>query len=85
MTGLAADHTLAHELAKYLNGQWWYHFNTDDSPITGYSRILNLFDSVMAKNVLDSHTRDFLAEAGLLLGTDLAYEPGSSLRLGEMR
>jgi len=84
VTGLAADHTLAHELVKYLNGQWWYHFNTDDSPISGYSRILDLFDSAMARNVLDTHTRDFLAEAGLLLGTDLAYEPVSSLRLGEI-
>lgn len=84
ITGLADDGGLAHELAKYLNGQWWYHFNSGDGAIPGYAEILKLFNSAMDTSVIDTHTRDQLADLGLLLDTDSAYQPPSSLQLGNM-
>jgi hypothetical protein len=84
ITGLADDTGLAHELAKYLNGQWWYGFNSGDEPISGYTEILELFNSTMDSSVIDSHTRDHLADSGLLLDSSRAYQPDSSLQLGNM-
>jgi hypothetical protein len=44
ITGLTANETLAFELSKYLNGQWWYHFHTGNEPIEGYAKLLDLFE-----------------------------------------
>jgi len=49
ISGLIEDQTLPFELAKYLNGQWWYHFHTGNEPISGYRRILTLFDEAVSK------------------------------------
>ena len=84
ITGLADDGNLAHELAKYLNGQWWYNFNSGDETIVGYSKILELFNSAMDTSIIDTHTRDQLTDSGLLLDLDSAYEPASSLQFGNM-
>lgn len=84
ITGLSDDAHLAREVAKYLNGQWWYNFNSGDEPIAGYSRILRLFGSVMDASVIDSHSRDHLAARGLLLDAGSAYDPASALRLRNM-
>jgi len=81
VTGLADDETLPTELTKYLNGQWWYQFNTGDTPIRGYRAVLELVDAAMAGGTLASRTRDHLEKAGLLIPTDLAYEPDASLTL----
>ncbi|HEX6075552.1 MAG TPA: hypothetical protein VFZ32_09860 [Micromonosporaceae bacterium] len=80
-TGLADDETLPADLTKYLNGQWWYQFNTGDTPIPGYTKVLELVNAAMAGGVLAARTRDHLAEAGLLVPVDLAYEPDASLAL----
>lgn len=67
LSGLDRDDALAGELAKYLNGQWWYAFNTGDAPIPGYSRILEQFRISMANSVLTSRTHDYLEQLGCLL------------------
>jgi hypothetical protein len=82
ITGLADDATLAHEVSKYLNGQWWYQFNSHDTPIVGYTELLGLVNAAMDASVIDDHSRDRLAAAGLILDTDTAYDPGDTLRLG---
>ena len=84
ITGLANDDDLAHELSKYLNGQWWYQFNSHDSPIPGYADLLALVNSAMDASTVDDHSRDRLAEAGHVLRTSEAFEPSASLRLGSM-
>ena len=84
ITGLANDDDLAHDLSKYLNGQWWYRFNSHDSPIPGYADLLALINSAMDASTVEDHSRDRLAEAGLVLGTSEAFEPPASLRLGGM-
>ena len=84
ITGLADDDALAHEISKYLNGQWWYQFNSHDSAIPGYADLLALVNSAMDASTVDDHSRDRLADAGLVLGTREAYAPAASLRLGSM-
>jgi hypothetical protein len=84
ITGLANDDALAHEISKYLNGQWWYQFNSHDTPIPGYADLLGLVNSAMDARTVDDHSRDRLAEAGLVLRTSEAFEPSDSLRLGSM-
>jgi hypothetical protein len=84
ITGLANDDALAHEISKYLNGQWWYQFNSHDSPIPGYADLLALVNSAMDASTMDDRSRDRLAEAGLVLRTSEAFEPSRSLRLGSM-
>jgi hypothetical protein len=82
ITGLANDATLAQEVTKYLNGQWWYQFNSHDTPIAGYTELLELINTAMDASVIDDHSRNRLAAAGLVLDTDAAYNPGDTLRLG---
>ena len=84
ITGLANDDALAHEISKYLNGQWWYQFNSHDTPIPGYADLLGLVNSAMDAGTVDDHSRDRLAAAGLVLRTSEAFEPSDSLRLGSM-
>lgn len=72
ITGLIEDDTLAFELSKYLNGQWWYHFHTGNEPISGYTRILKLFDEVASKissPLVDSAS----AEPEMTIPPELAY------------
>ncbi|MFD9390311.1 hypothetical protein ACFWBB_06125 [Streptomyces sp. NPDC060000] len=73
LSGLDRDDTLAGELAKYLNGQWWYAFNTGDDPIPGYSRILDAFRISMANSALASRTHDHLEQLGCLLPPGTEY------------
>jgi hypothetical protein len=53
-----------------------------DTPIPGYSELLGLVNETMDASVLDNHSRDRLAAAGLSLDTDTAYNPGDTLLLG---
>lgn len=82
ITGLADDDHLGRELTKYLNGQWWYQFNTADVPIAGYSAVLELFGSAMAGSLLNSRTLDHLDARGLVLRTERAYHPDPALLFG---
>jgi hypothetical protein len=84
ITGLANDDALAHEISKYLNGQWWYQFNSHDAPIPGYADLLTLVNSAMDASTVDDHSRDRLAAAGMVLETSEAFAPSGSLRLGAM-
>jgi hypothetical protein len=81
IAGLTDDSALAQELAKYLNGQWWYQFHTNDAPIAGYSRILTMINAYLDSGSLETHSRDTLSAAGRLIGIAEAFEPASSLRL----
>ncbi|WP_329262632.1 hypothetical protein OG223_45830 [Streptomyces sp. NBC_01478] len=74
LSGLDRDGALAGELAKYLNGQWWYAFNTGDAPIQGYSRILEQFRTSMANSALPSRTYDYLEQLGCLLPPGTEYQ-----------
>ncbi|MFS2294967.1 MAG: hypothetical protein FWJ90_20105 [Actinomadura sp.] len=79
LSGLADDERLASDLAKYLNGQWWYGFNTGRPPIPGYGRIMDLFRERMGESPLPARTLDYLAERGNVLGAEAAYAAGRSL------
>jgi hypothetical protein len=74
ITGLGTD-GLAASLMKYLNGQWWYHFNTGDEPIEGYTRVLRLFADVSESGALATSNAANLAAEGKLLTTAQAYTP----------
>lgn len=82
ITGLANDDTLAREVSKYLNGQWWYQFNSHDTPIPGYAELLALVNGALDASVIDTCSRDRLAAAGRVLDTYSAYNPGDDLHLG---
>lgn len=73
VTGLPDDDRLAPELAKYLNGQWWYAFNTGQPAIAGYGRVLDLMRAAMAESLLSLRTHDHLAERNLVIETTAAY------------
>lgn len=75
VSGLADDDRLAANLAKYLNGQWWYALNTGRRPIPGYDRVLALFRTRMSESQLPVRTLDFLAGLGNVLDADDAYAP----------
>ncbi|MCD0452158.1 hypothetical protein LO762_23620 [Actinocorallia sp. API 0066] len=74
-TGLDDTGSLAAELAKYLNGQWWYARHTGREPIAGYGRVLGAVREGMAGRTLRSRTFDSLAERGLVIGDAYAPEP----------
>jgi hypothetical protein len=80
ITGLCDDDRLAANLAKYLNGQWWYSLNTGRPAIPGYDQILTLLRARMSQNQLPVRTLDHLAELGNVLGVEAAYTSDHSLR-----
>ncbi|MFB4306229.1 hypothetical protein [Actinomadura sp. GTD37] len=79
ITGLDDDDGLAADLAKYLNGQWWYSLNTGRRAIPGYDRVLALLRGRMSESQLPVRTLDHLAELGDVLDAEAAYAPGRSL------
>lgn len=80
IAGLTNDSTLARELSKYLNGQWWYHFHTLEPPISGYTEILALVNNFMDDSSIDAHSHAHLTNLGLTLTNREAYNPNSSMR-----
>jgi hypothetical protein len=80
LSGLADDEHLASELAKYLNGQWWYHFHTAQPPVPGYRGILDLFRSRIADSSLPVRAYDHLAGQGLVVPAEEAYSHARLLR-----
>ncbi|MFF0449012.1 hypothetical protein ACFYT4_21825 [Streptomyces sp. NPDC004609] len=76
LTALKNDVGLAEEVAKYLNGQWWYQFHTGQPPIRGYSQLLELLNSGMSAYSAQSRTLDSLRANGLVLSHKNAYAPG---------
>lgn len=68
--------SLASELAKYLNGQWWYKFHTGNRPIDGYRRVKALFSERMADSTIPVRTIDRLRSDSICLEAEQAYAPG---------
>ncbi|WP_187247629.1 hypothetical protein [Actinomadura alba] len=79
LSGIADDDRMAAELAKYLNGQWWYRFQTGQAPIAGYESILEIFRAAMADSSLPVRTYDHLAELGQIIPVEAAYSPDNLL------
>jgi len=75
VTGIPGDGGLAAALMKYLNGQWWYAFNTGDAPIEGYIRVLDMFAAAVGPGSLPSSTAAYLGTLGRILSTADAYAP----------
>lgn len=75
LTALRDDATLPGELAKYLNGQWWYRFHTGRRPIDGYRAVLSLFAEAMADSAVATRTLDRLEAAGALIPVEEAFDP----------
>lgn len=80
-TGLDNDESLAAELAKYMNGQWWYRFNTGDRPIKGYQRVVKMFDDLIRSHSQYLSTANLMREHGLVLSLGEAYHPGEAMTL----
>jgi hypothetical protein len=68
--------SLASELAKYLNGQWWYNFHTGNKPIHGYQSVMALFSERMADSTIPVRTIDWLRRDSICLTSEQAYAPG---------
>lgn len=68
--------SLAGELAKYLNGQWWYKFHTGNSPTKGYRRVMALFSERMADSTIPVRTVDRLRRDSICFASEHAYAPG---------
>ena len=75
-TAMSDPPLLASELAKYLNGQWWYNFNTGNRPIRGYQQIRELFLERMAESTIPIRTIDRLRRDSICLELEQAYAPG---------
>jgi hypothetical protein len=83
-TGLRHDADLAVELSKYMNGQWWYQFNTRQQPIRGYREVMRLFEEQIARHALPQSTTEQMRESGMALSTEEAYHPGHALTFGSL-
>lgn len=68
--------SLADELIKYLNGQWWYGFHTGNKPIDGYRRVMTLFSERMADSAIPVRTIDRLRRNSVCFASEQAYAPG---------
>lgn len=75
-TAISDPPLLASELAKYLNGQWWYNFHTGNSPIKGYQRVMELFSERMADSTIPVKSIDQLRRDNTCLELEEAYAPG---------
>lgn len=75
-TAIDDPSSLAGELAKYLNGQWWYKFHTGNMPINGYQRVMALFSERMAESTIPVRTVDRLRHDSICLASEQAYAPG---------
>jgi hypothetical protein len=84
VTGLDNDEILSEELGKYLNGQWWFWFNTREKPILGYQRVLELLESYISKSSRKINTLDSLKEKKLMLPEENSYSPGINYTLKEL-
>jgi hypothetical protein len=84
MSGLANNDQLAAELAKYLNGQWWYGFNTAQPPILGYENIMGLMRARMSESELEVRTFDYLEELGHVIPVSAAYSPEQRLTWAQL-
>lgn len=68
--------SLAEELVKYLNGQWWYQFHTGNRPLNGYQRVMTLFSERLADSTIPVRTIDRLRRDSICLAPEQAYSPG---------
>lgn len=68
--------SLAEELAKYLNGQWWYQFHTGNRPVNGYQRVMKLFSERVADSTIPTRTIDRLRRDSICLTPEQSYSPG---------
>jgi hypothetical protein len=82
-TGLDPS-SLVDDLAKYLNGQWWYQFHTGDRPLEGYRRVLEIFSTMLAQSSVPTRTLDRVTRDGLLLTAASAYAPGARFTWGAL-
>ena len=76
ITGLDHDESLSTELTKYLNGQWWYAFNTRDKPTKGYLKVMELFSNCVRSSSRQLSTADNLSKKGRALTMEASYRPG---------
>jgi hypothetical protein len=83
-TGLRDDADLAAELSKYMNGQWWYRFNTRQQPIRGFLEVTRLFEEQITRHALPQSTTAQMRESGMALSTEEAYHPDRSLTFGAL-
>ena len=74
-TGLRNDLDLPTELMKYMNGQWWYKFNTGGQPIRGYVEVMSLFGEKIKEHSLSTSTAGQMARSGHALSAEEAYSP----------
>ncbi len=81
-TGLRHDADLAVELSKYMNGQWWYQFNTRQQPIRGYREVMRLFEKQITRHALPQSTTEQMHASGIALSTEEAYHPDHALTFG---
>jgi hypothetical protein len=75
---------LAAKVAKYMNGQWWHQFSTQQQPIQGYQDIMRLFDERMTPHALLESTSDQLISAGKSLSVEASYHPDRELTFGRL-
>ncbi|MBM7804824.1 hypothetical protein JOD57_000661 [Geodermatophilus bullaregiensis] len=76
--------TLADDLPKYMNGQWWYEFHTGDQPLAAHGHVLDVFSASMRRNSIPVRTLDQLSRDRLVLPSDAAYAPGAQFSWGAL-
>ena len=81
ITGLDNDGTLSNEISKYLNGQWWYWFNTREKPIKGYTQVIELLSNCIGESSRSASTAAYLKERDLILPEEIWYSPGEEYTL----
>lgn len=73
ISGIPIDSQFASELMKYLNGQWWYQFNTHNIPLLGFKQILDLFKNAIKTNYSQDGSTSYLRRLNQLVLPQEAY------------
>ena len=77
----AAPATVAHELVRLVNGQWWYAHNTGDTRRLGAAaEAERLVAEAVAGSLATTSTAQRLG--GAVVAADVAYAAGPEMRLG---
>jgi hypothetical protein len=74
------NNNLPVELSKYLNGQWWYSFNTGEKPLRGYLKILELLEHFVKENSTAISTTKTMESKGMLLENTDYNDPGKNYK-----
>jgi len=75
---------LALDLMRFMNRRWWIRFGGEDQPDRRYAEVISALNAVIDANQAPHATSAVMAQRGLTLSVDRAYDPGPDMGLGAL-